>query len=156
MTQTQGSLSSWRHFYLSVPGAGVYGIRGTKCNIKKEKVLCWTINQTHYPFIWSQVPNNWATLALNYCICKFSEVDNPYTSEKSLGCVMLFVLGIVYYDIHVTYRHIQRWTLNINMGNQLTGIAPSQIQPVDQYLTDIQDYQYENRSDSRVHFSPQN
>ncbi|XP_048750935.2 phosphoinositide 3-kinase regulatory subunit 4-like isoform X2 [Ostrea edulis] len=30
------------------------------------------------------------------------------------------------------------------MGNQLTGIAPSQIQPVDQYLTDIQDYQYEN------------
>ena len=33
------------------------------------------------------------------------------------------------------------------MGNQLTGIAPSQIQPVDQYLTDIPDYQYENRSD---------
>nr|XP_022340487.1 phosphoinositide 3-kinase regulatory subunit 4-like [Crassostrea virginica] len=30
------------------------------------------------------------------------------------------------------------------MGNQLTGIAPSQIQPVDQYLTDIPDYQYEN------------
>lgn len=36
------------------------------------------------------------------------------------------------------------------MGNQLTGIAPSQIQPVDQYLTDIPDYQYENRSEDFI------
>lgn len=41
-----------------------------------------------------------------------------------------------------------QWTCE--MGNQLTGIAPSQIQPVDQYLTDIPDYQYENRSEDFI------
>jgi len=31
------------------------------------------------------------------------------------------------------------------MGNQLTGIAPSQIQPVEHYLTDIPDYEFDCR-----------
>ena len=31
------------------------------------------------------------------------------------------------------------------MGNQLTGIAPSQILPVEQYLSDIPDYEFETR-----------
>ncbi|KAK3104962.1 hypothetical protein FSP39_014143 [Pinctada imbricata] len=30
------------------------------------------------------------------------------------------------------------------MGNQLTGIAPSQIQPVEHYLTDLQNYEYDS------------
>jgi hypothetical protein len=32
------------------------------------------------------------------------------------------------------------------MGNQLTGIAPSQIWPVEQYLTDVPEYEYDCRS----------
>lgn len=31
------------------------------------------------------------------------------------------------------------------MGNQLTGIAPSQIQPVEQYLTEVSDCEYDGR-----------
>ena len=31
------------------------------------------------------------------------------------------------------------------MGNQLTGIAPSQILPVDHYLTDLPEYEYDYR-----------
>ncbi len=29
------------------------------------------------------------------------------------------------------------------MGNQLTGIAPSQILPVEHYLTDVSDYEFD-------------
>ena len=31
------------------------------------------------------------------------------------------------------------------MGNQLTGIAPSQILPVDHYLTDVANYEFDIR-----------
>jgi len=38
------------------------------------------------------------------------------------------------------------------MGNQLTGIAPSQILPVEQYLTDITDFHFESNLGSTRFF----
>lgn len=59
---------------------------------------------------------------------------------ESLQIIMKKIVCIVWLE--------NQWTCE--MGNQLTGIAPSQIQPVDQYLTDIPDYQYENRSEDFI------
>ena len=39
------------------------------------------------------------------------------------------------------------------MGNQLTGIAPSQILPVDHYLTDLPDYEYDYRWAKKIFVS---
>lgn len=45
-------------------------------------------------------------------------------------------------DPHIFFFPAQKWC---TMGNQLTGIAASQILPVEHYLTDVQDFDFEAR-----------
>ena len=52
----------------------------------------------------------------------------------------LFILNDRFYFLQGFRMYVE-----FQMGNQLSGIAPSQILPVDHYLTDMADYEFDIR-----------